>query len=104
MKRLTQYIKKAVHPISEAEHVLSGRSPAGFNTPKMQNLTSYLPLYLLPSSFDFAFDLARASCKEKIPEIHLKHAIYLEDEVNPSRPAAHKHAVSEGRSADSDVL
>ncbi|XP_033977130.1 intraflagellar transport protein 172 homolog [Trematomus bernacchii] len=31
-------------------------------------------------SFDFAFDLARASCKEKIPEIHLKHAIYLEDE------------------------
>ncbi|KAK2889898.1 intraflagellar transport protein 172 homolog isoform X2 [Channa argus] len=31
-------------------------------------------------SFDFAFDLARLSCKEKIPEIHLKHAIYLEDE------------------------
>ncbi|KAM4529832.1 intraflagellar transport protein 172 homolog [Fundulus diaphanus] len=32
-------------------------------------------------SFDFAFDLARLSCKEKIPEIHLKHAIYLEDEA-----------------------
>ncbi|KAM9840528.1 intraflagellar transport protein 172 homolog [Aulostomus maculatus] len=31
-------------------------------------------------SFDFAFDLARLSNKEKIPEIHLKHAIYLEDE------------------------
>ncbi|XP_075940815.1 intraflagellar transport protein 172 homolog [Anarhichas minor] len=31
-------------------------------------------------SFDFAFDLARLSSKEKIPEIHLKHAIYLEDE------------------------
>ncbi|XP_071324251.1 intraflagellar transport protein 172 homolog [Trachinotus anak] len=31
-------------------------------------------------SFDFAFDLARLSCKEKIPEIHLKQAIYLEDE------------------------
>ncbi|KAM6915750.1 intraflagellar transport protein 172 homolog [Xenentodon cancila] len=31
-------------------------------------------------SFDFAFDLARLSCKEKIPDIHLKHAIYLEDE------------------------
>ncbi|XP_040920859.1 intraflagellar transport protein 172 homolog [Toxotes jaculatrix] len=30
-------------------------------------------------SFDFAFDLARLSCKEKIPEIHLKYAIYLED-------------------------
>ncbi|XP_026197771.1 intraflagellar transport protein 172 homolog [Anabas testudineus] len=31
-------------------------------------------------SFDFAFDLARLACKEKIPDIHLKHAIYLEDE------------------------
>ncbi|XP_038160069.1 intraflagellar transport protein 172 homolog [Cyprinodon tularosa] len=31
-------------------------------------------------SFDFAFDLARLSCKEKIPEIHLKYAMYLEDE------------------------
>ncbi|XP_041831040.1 intraflagellar transport protein 172 homolog [Melanotaenia boesemani] len=31
-------------------------------------------------SFDFAFDLARLACKEKIPEIHLKHALYLEDE------------------------
>lgn len=41
---------------------------------------------LLPSSFDFAFDLARFACKEKIPEIHLKHAMYLEDEVNPSQP------------------
>ncbi|XP_053736543.1 intraflagellar transport protein 172 homolog [Synchiropus splendidus] len=31
-------------------------------------------------SFDFAFELARLSNKEKIPEIHLKHAIYLEEE------------------------
>uniref|UniRef100_A0A8C2ZEP1 Intraflagellar transport protein 172 homolog n=1 Tax=Cyclopterus lumpus TaxID=8103 RepID=A0A8C2ZEP1_CYCLU len=31
-------------------------------------------------SFDFAFDLARLSSKEKLPEIHLKQAIYLEDE------------------------
>ncbi|KAM9354646.1 intraflagellar transport protein 172 homolog isoform 1-T1 [Pholidichthys leucotaenia] len=31
-------------------------------------------------SFDFAFELARLACKEKIPEIHLKHALYLEDE------------------------
>ncbi|XP_061900790.1 intraflagellar transport protein 172 homolog isoform X2 [Entelurus aequoreus] len=30
--------------------------------------------------FDFAFELARLSNKEKIPEIHLKHAMYLEDE------------------------
>uniref|UniRef100_A0A3Q0QW63 Intraflagellar transport 172 n=1 Tax=Amphilophus citrinellus TaxID=61819 RepID=A0A3Q0QW63_AMPCI len=32
-------------------------------------------------SFDFAFDLARLACKEKIPEIHLKHAMCLEDKV-----------------------
>ncbi|KAM4521459.1 intraflagellar transport protein 172 homolog isoform 2-T2 [Odontesthes bonariensis] len=31
-------------------------------------------------SFDFAFDLTRLSCKEKIPQIHLKYAMYLEDE------------------------
>uniref|UniRef100_A0A668A2T2 Intraflagellar transport protein 172 homolog n=1 Tax=Myripristis murdjan TaxID=586833 RepID=A0A668A2T2_9TELE len=31
-------------------------------------------------SFDFAFELARLSCKQKIPEIHLKNAMYLEDE------------------------
>ncbi|XP_077366599.1 intraflagellar transport protein 172 homolog [Festucalex cinctus] len=30
--------------------------------------------------FDFAFELAHLSSKEKIPEIHLKHAMYLEDE------------------------
>ncbi|XP_004083357.1 intraflagellar transport protein 172 homolog [Oryzias latipes] len=30
--------------------------------------------------FDFAFELVRLSHKEKLPEIHLKHAIYLEDE------------------------
>ncbi|XP_061559670.1 LOW QUALITY PROTEIN: intraflagellar transport protein 172 homolog [Phycodurus eques] len=32
------------------------------------------------SLFDFAFELARLSSKDKIPEIHLKHAMYLEDE------------------------
>uniref|UniRef100_UPI003AACFFE7 intraflagellar transport protein 172 homolog isoform X1 n=1 Tax=Centroberyx gerrardi TaxID=166262 RepID=UPI003AACFFE7 len=30
--------------------------------------------------FDFAFELARLSSKQKIPEIHLKHAMYMEDE------------------------
>ncbi|XP_077566022.1 intraflagellar transport protein 172 homolog [Stigmatopora nigra] len=30
--------------------------------------------------FDFAFELARLSSKEKIPEIHLKHAKHLEEE------------------------
>ena len=35
------------------------------------------------SSFDFAFELARLANKQKVPEIHLKHAMYLEDEVDP---------------------
>lgn len=34
------------------------------------------------SLFSFAFDLARLACKDKIPEVHLKHAMYLEDQVN----------------------
>ncbi|XP_078598147.1 intraflagellar transport protein 172 homolog [Branchiostoma floridae x Branchiostoma japonicum] len=31
-------------------------------------------------AFDFAFDLSRTAMKNKLPEIHLKHAMYLEDE------------------------
>uniref|UniRef100_A0A8C9QX79 Intraflagellar transport protein 172 homolog n=1 Tax=Scleropages formosus TaxID=113540 RepID=A0A8C9QX79_SCLFO len=31
-------------------------------------------------AFDFAFDLARLSMKNKIPYVHMKHAMYLEDE------------------------
>ncbi|XP_064411524.1 intraflagellar transport protein 172 homolog [Latimeria chalumnae] len=31
-------------------------------------------------SFDFAFELARLSMKQKMPDIHLKQAMYLEDE------------------------
>ncbi|XP_046728666.1 intraflagellar transport protein 172 homolog isoform X1 [Silurus meridionalis] len=31
-------------------------------------------------SFEFAFELARLSMKQKIPEIHLKNAMFLEDE------------------------
>lgn len=33
-------------------------------------------------SFDFAFDLARLAMKQKIPQIHLKNAMFLEDEGN----------------------
>lgn len=32
------------------------------------------------SAFDFAFELAKIAMKEKLPDIHLKHAMYLEDE------------------------
>ena len=39
-------------------------------------------MYIISSSsFDFAFELARLSCKHKVPDIHLKNAMYLEDEV-----------------------
>ncbi|XP_040282805.1 intraflagellar transport protein 172 homolog [Bufo bufo] len=31
-------------------------------------------------TFDFAFELARLATKEKLPEIHLKYAMFLEDE------------------------
>ena len=37
-------------------------------------------LLFLYSSFDFAFDLARTLKREKIQEIHLKKAMFLEDE------------------------
>ncbi|KAH0622981.1 hypothetical protein JD844_025935 [Phrynosoma platyrhinos] len=33
------------------------------------------------SMFDFAFELARLSLKQKLPEIHFKYASFLEDEV-----------------------
>ena len=42
-------------------------------------MSSLVPLL---SSFDFAFELARLASKHKVPEIHLKHAMYLEDEVD----------------------
>ena len=32
------------------------------------------------SSFEFAFDLANTAMKAKLPDIHLKQAMYLEDE------------------------
>ena len=38
---------------------------------------SYIFLY---SQFDFAFELARTSSKEKLSEIHAKYAMFLEDE------------------------
>ena len=31
-------------------------------------------------AFEFAFDLAKTAMKTKMPEIHLKYAMYLEDE------------------------
>jgi len=31
-------------------------------------------------AFDHAFELARAACPAKLPDVHLKHALFLEDE------------------------
>ena len=38
--------------------------------------------WLLFSSFDFAFEIAKVALKSKLPEVHLKYALYLEDEVS----------------------
>ena len=35
---------------------------------------------LIHSSFEFAFSIARIALRSKLPDIHLKHALYLEDE------------------------
>ena len=34
------------------------------------------------SSFEFAFEVARVALKSKLPEVHLKYALYLEDDVS----------------------
>lgn len=34
------------------------------------------------SSFEFAFEIARVALKSKLPEVHLKYALYLEDDVS----------------------
>ena len=36
--------------------------------------------YSVFSSFEFAFELARTGMKNKLPDVHLKHAMFLEDE------------------------
>ena len=34
----------------------------------------------ISSSFEFAFELARTGMKNKLSDVHLKHAMFLEDE------------------------
>ena len=48
----------------------------------MLNFFMYLCLSLIIpfSAFDFAFELCTIAMKEKLPDVHLKHAMYLEDE------------------------
>ena len=40
-------------------------------------------------SFEFAFDIAKVALKSKLPEIHLKYALYFEDEVS----STHSHYI-----------
>lgn len=37
-------------------------------------------IHLHSSAFDFAFELCTIAMKEKVPDVHLKHAMFLEDE------------------------
>ena len=48
----------------------------------LQNLVSRAAIdYAMESgAFDHAFELARSSLQRKLPDIHLKHALFLEDE------------------------
>lgn len=47
-----------------------------------QNIVLLSPRFLFCCRvFEFAFELARLSMKQKMPEIHLKYAMFLEDEV-----------------------
>ena len=39
--------------------------------------------------FDHAVELAQSSLKSKLPYVHLKHAMYLEDEVCDRLPSRH---------------
>lgn len=43
--------------------------------------SSFHLLFFFHSIFDFAFELARLSLKQKLPEIHFKYGSFLEDEV-----------------------
>lgn len=55
---------------AEIEVVWDGRHNSSFHL-----------LFFFHSIFDFAFELARLSLKQKLPEIHFKYGSFLEDEV-----------------------
>ena len=40
----------------------------------------YIGCLFLCSAFDFAFEIARSGMKEKLPDVHTRYAMYLEDE------------------------
>lgn len=50
------------------------------------------------SAFEFAFDLSRTAMKSKLPDIHLKYAMFLEDEGKFSE--AEKEFIKAGKSQE----
>lgn len=50
------------------------------------------------SAFEFAFDLSRTAMKSKLPDIHLKYAMFLEDEGKFSE--AEKEFIKAGKSKE----
>ena len=53
-------------------------------------------------AFDFAFELCTVAMKEKLPDVHLKHAMYLEDEGK--FPEAEAEFVKAGRPKEAVLM
>ena len=63
--------------------------------------TALLSLFYF-SAFEFAFDLSRTAMKSKLPDIHLKYAMFLEDEGKFSE--AEKEFIQAGKSKEAVLM
>ena len=54
------------------------------------------------SAFEFAFDLSRTAMKSKLPDIHLKYAMFLEDEGKFTE--AEKEFIKAGKSKEAVLM
>ena len=54
------------------------------------------------SAFEFAFDLSRTAMKSKLPDIHLKYAMFLEDEGKFAD--AEKEFIKAGKSKEAVLM
>lgn len=54
------------------------------------------------SAFEFAFDLSRTAMKSKLPDIHLKYAMFLEDEGKFSE--AEQEFIKAGKSKEAVLM
>ena len=77
----TNYLSVYVYLLSVFKHSLVSQESS-----RILFTSGFYPLFtktyfsVSDSAFEFAFDLAKTAMKNKMPEIHLKHAMYLEDE------------------------